>query len=312
MEVFAGLVFLAIIFGLLNIALRYRLIYYFYKTPRYFFLVPWALTMFVCAVAAAYSATNPNFRYVIPLIFAYTFIPVFILYNRVSRQSQKLAGPSWIDFLVILMLWLPVEIATGRGWLNEYFQRSTHIVAFGTAVAMGLFLFLTFRRISGIKYRLPRRLGDFIAFTWGLFFAICILIPFGLWIGFLAPFHIPANFSVFSMTVLFLAILVGVALPEEILFRGLIQNWLMQKFGPSHKMLAVAALIFGLSHLNNFSRFKDGTIVGSPPNWEYAAIATLAGLIYGKVFQKSSSIFSSVILHAAVNTIRNTLFAGGG
>ncbi len=37
-------------------------------------------------------------------------------------------------------------------------------------------------------------------------------------------------------------------------------------------------------------------------------MATIAGFAYGKVFQKSSSVFSSAILHALINTSKHVFF----
>ncbi len=126
MEIFAGAIFLFIVLFLLNARLQDRFLYYFYRHPSHIFMVSWILAMFACAVAVPYSAIDPDFRHVIPLIFAYTFVPAFLLYNRGSWCSHKLAEPSWIEFCVILILWLPVEIAVGQGWLGDYFQRATH------------------------------------------------------------------------------------------------------------------------------------------------------------------------------------------
>ena len=309
MEIFVGVVFLAIVLTLLNQRVQTRLKLWFYEQPLHIFLVSWMLAMFACAAAAPHSAINPDFRFVIPLIFAYTFAPAFLFYNMGSWRSHELTGRSWIEFCVILILWLPVEIAIGQGWLREYFGRATHIVAYGTAVTLGLFLFLLFGQMRGLKYNLPRSRRDFILPLCGLLVAALILIRLGRFIGFLGPLHVPADLSAFKIAMSFVAIIFGVALPEEILFRSLVQNWLMQKLGPTNKTLFLSALIFGASHLNNFSKPRDGTITGSPPNWEYALVATVAGFIYGKVFQKSNSVFSSAGLHAVVNTIRHTFFA---
>lgn len=89
--------------------------------------------------------------------------------------------------------------------------------------------------------------------------------------------------------------------PEELLFRSLIQNRLMQRFGESNRTLVPAALIFGVAHLNNGPQ--------PLPNWRYMILATIAGLLCGKVFQKSSSILSSALLHALGNTVRRFFFA---
>ena len=37
-------------------------------------------------------------------------------------------------------------------------------------------------------------------------------------------------------------------------------------------------------------------------------LATLAGIVFGRVFQKSTSIVSSVSLHAAVDTVKYAIF----
>ncbi len=98
----------------------------------------------------------------------------------------------------------------------------------------------------------------------------------------------------------FLVILAATALPEEILFRGLIQNCIAQRFGAGTETLLVSALIFGCAHLDNGP--------GPLPNWRYMILATIAGLAYGKVFEKSSSIFASAGLHALVDTVKHVCF----
>ena len=44
------------------------------------------------------------------------------------------------------------------------------------------------------------------------------------------------------------------------------------------------------------------------PNWRYMILATIAGLAYGKAFQKSSSVFSSVTCHALVDATKHIFF----
>ncbi len=96
-----------------------------------------------------------------------------------------------------------------------------------------------------------------------------ILIVLGRAIGFLDPFHLPARWSAPGFAAQFLVILAATALPEEILFRGLIQNCLMQKLGANTRTLLLAALIFGCAHLNNGPQ--------TLPNWRYMIVATVAG-----------------------------------
>ncbi len=67
--------------------------------------------------------------------------------------------------------------------------------------------------------------------------------------------------------------------------------------------MLVASLFFGLAQLNN-------PTPGFPvPNWLNAVFATLAGLAYGVVWQRTGKITASALTHALVNFIWALLFA---
>ena len=137
-------------------------------------------------------------------------------------------------------------------------------------------------------------------------FVLCapVLIAGGRLLGFIPPFHAPVHPSAggiaASMGRTFGLIFVGTALPEEILFRSLIQNWLIQRFGFTIRVLVVAAFIFGCAHLDNGPQ--------PLPNWRYMILATIAGFAYGLAFQKSGSVFSSVTCHALVDATKHIFF----
>ena len=124
-------------------------------------------------------------------------------------------------------------------------------------------------------------------------------ILLGRAIGFLPPFHWPSQ-SPARIGSQYVIILAATALPEEILFRGLIQNSIAQRFGAGAKTLLIAAFIFGCAHLDNGP--------GPLPNWRYMILATIAGVAYGKVYEKSSSIFASAGLHALVDLVKHVSF----
>lgn len=110
------------------------------------------------------------------------------------------------------------------------------------------------------------------------------------------------NFSPKSIDALFLLrwvqIFLLIALPEEILFRGVIQNFFNRGLGWSgFSALAVGAIIFGWSHINN------STANHSPPNIPYVILGGLAGLGYGWVYLKTKSLSASALVHATVNFI---------
>jgi uncharacterized protein len=229
------------------------------------------------------------------VILAYTFLPVLVAY--LARDTPP---PTWMDFAIIALLWFPIEFSLGRQWVPKPARGPLHLAAYGVAILLGLSIFLFFRRLSGMKINLPRSGRDLTNLLLG--FAACapVLIALGRAIGFLAPFHPPAQLSPVRLGSQFLIILAATALPEEILFRGLIQNSIAQKFGANTRTLLLAAFIFGCAHLDNGPQ--------ALPNWRYMILATIAGVAYGKVFEKSTSIFASAGLHALVDLIKHVCF----
>ena len=261
--------------------------------PALLFALPALLTMVFCAVALRMGALSPP---LVLLIVAYTLVPTVCIF----LQGADAGGATWLDAIVILILWLPVELNLGGKWIPRPAQGLLHTVAYGVALTLALALFLGFRGMKGMKYNLPRRVMDLVDPMIAFVAVAPILIILGLLLSFIPPFHVPANLSVGTVGKTFGLIFVATALPEEILFRSLIQNWLMQKFGSTTAVLIVASVIFGCAHLNNGPQ--------PPPNWRYMILATIAGFAYGKVFQRASSATASMALHALIDATKHLFF----
>lgn len=262
------------------------------QRPALLFVIPALLSAVFLAAAGALGAFSLPLA---SLILGYTFLPATGAY-----LVRHAAPPTSMDFVIIALLWLPLEFSLGHQFIPKQAQSALHLAAYGISILLGLAIFLLFRRLMGMKYNLPRSGRDFVNLLLG--FAACapILIPLGRAIGFLPPFHWPANPSAVRIGSQYLTILAATALPEEILFRGLIQNCIAQRWGTSTTTLLISAFIFGCAHLDNGP--------GPLPNWRYMILATIAGIAYGKVFEKSSSIFASAGLHALVDTIKHACF----
>jgi membrane protease YdiL (CAAX protease family) len=256
------------------------------------FAIPAVLSSVFLAIAAQLGAFSVPLAV---LILAYTFLPVAVAY-----LEKETPPPTWLDFVIIALLWFPLEFSLGHQWIPKPAQSTLHLAAYGVAILLALSIFLLFRRLTGMKINLPRSGRDLVNLLLG--FAACapVLIALGRAIGFLPPFHLPSQPSAARIGSQYLIILAITALPEEILFRGLIQNCIAQKFGAGTATLLISAFIFGCAHLDNGP--------GPLPNWRYMILATIAGVAYGKVFEKSSSIFASAGLHALVDTIKHICF----
>ena len=169
-----------------------------------------------------------------------------------------------------------------------------------TAILLALLLFLIRHPLQGIGFTFSLRKEDLrnalIAF---LGFAL-IGIPTGFMIGFLRY-----NLTLPNLTELFSYLIGGyllIALMEEILFRGIIQNLLTKRVGNETIALLIASIIFGMGHLNNASRGF------SAPNWGYVLMAGIAGIAYGWAWQKTKKVTASAITHMLVNLMWAVFF----
>ena len=97
----------------------------------------------------------------------------------------------------------------------------------------------------------------------------------------------------------FLGAFWGLALGEEFLAWGLLQQWISTWTGRPNLALALASIAFGLSHLW-FRGF---------PNWRWAIIATALGWFCGRAFSRAGGIRAPMVTHALVFAIWQTLLS---
>jgi len=285
---------LALIFALFSGLVQGRLRVELHTRPALLWILPPALTVIFVVAAASAGTWNPALTLTVLL---YSAVPVLLA----SLQGPgMIKSPSLIDFVTVLSLWLPLEFPAGAARLvGKHAQGFLHSVAYGIAILLGLIIFIGFRSVSDMKYNLPKRGRDFWLPAAGFAIAAPVLIAIGIGIGFIPFFHLPTA-PAGKMAAAAGIIFVATALPEEILFRSLIQNLLMLRFGAGSRTLAAAALIFGAAHLDNGPQ--------PLPNWRYFILATIAGYAYGRVFQKSATVLSSTAFHSAVDWTKHFFF----
>lgn len=106
---------------------------------------------------------------------------------------------------------------------------------------------------------------------------------------------LPDWLSVWLFSMVFLT-----ALPEEALFRHVVQGGLHTWLGPgaqrgAHWMpIAASGVLFGLSHLAG--------------GWTYVALATVAGLGYAWIYAVTGSLAAAVLAHSGLNTLHFLFF----
>jgi membrane protease YdiL (CAAX protease family) len=255
----------------------------------------WLVPLLLGAVFAGAAAMAGVFDARLTLlVLVYLALPVACVFHAGHGSA-----PQALDFAGILLLWLPLEFAAGAQLVPRPAQGFLHSVAYGIAILLGLTLWLGFRPFEGMKYNAPRQARDWWLPLAGFAVAAPVLVAVGIAIGFIPPPHLPTR-GPGTMGAAVGIIFAGTALPEEILFRALIQNFLMLRFGAGWRTLVLASVIFGAAHLDNGPQ--------PTPNWRYAIEATIAGIAYGRVFQKASSVTSSAMLHTAVDWTKHFFF----
>jgi CAAX protease family protein len=242
---------------------------------------------------------------------AYIAVPTLLLLPDRHRKAERVG---WRDFAAMLALAIPV----GAHWLRGIWTWPVDLYFFRplNSVCIGAYAFLVLRNLEGVGYRIlwrKRDLTDALANFAG--YAL-LAIPLGLALGFLHPhsqsvltspvslsfFGRPETLMVSGNLILagelafqFVGIYITVALPEEFLFRGVLQNFLAKSFhGRRHELygLLLASVIFGAAHLHH----------APVPNWRYMIMATLAGIFYGNAFRTRRRTSASALTHALVDT----------
>ena len=210
----------------------------------------------------------------------YLFLPLAILTEK--RDPAQLRPIRLLA--VAVLLWLPIEFRLLDLRLGGRYD-ATHLVA----IVSGLYSFLVLESLEGIGYTFRLHWRDWAWAGAALVAFVAVGAPIGLLSGFLA-WH--PRLDAESVLVSPWHIYLMIAVPEELLFRGIIQNVCVRWIGTRRGLIA-AAIVFGLAHL---------------PDYRYVLLATLAGIAYGWVYWRTERITASAVTHAGVDWIWRLAF----
>jgi membrane protease YdiL (CAAX protease family) len=218
----------------------------------------------------------------------YTLLPVSM---NLLLYGASLADPEqkgeWRDFLILLLLGLAVDLR----WFEPAWGRGLAVFNKILLLDAGIYGFLVIRQLSRVGFDLRLRLRD-----WGVgLLAFAAYAPIAILLGLLLGFvhfhpHLPSVQQVLLgpfFTFFFIAV------PEELFFRGWMQNLLERRVGAARALVITSAL-FGLSHFNKRTAFF---------NWRYVLLAAIAGIFYGLAWRQQRRVGASAITHASVDTI---------
>ena len=196
------------------------------------------------------------------------------------------------DASTLLVLGLAVDLR----WFDAAWPPGLQALGKLLLVDMGLYGFLAIRQLSGTGFDFHVKSGDLKTGFRELIYFAPIVLMLGMALDFIHPHaNVP---GVAKAALTWIGIFFFIALPEELYFRGWVQNLLERRLGRG-AALVIASALFGLSHFNKRSAHF---------NWRYVLLAGIAGVFYGRAWRQNRRVPASSITHASVDWIWSLWF----
>jgi uncharacterized protein len=248
-------------------------------------LIPVALALPYVGVAAS----QHMFRWQWFALYATVPIGVAWLLGQAATVDPEQHG-NWRDLLILLTLGLAVDLR----WFESAWPDGLRALNELLLVDVGLYGFLAIRQLDSVGFDFHLKWSDWKSGARELLFFTPLVILVGLAFGFIHP-H--ANWpALWKAGLTWIGIFFLTAAPEELFFRGWLQNFLERRCGRL-AALVIASILFGLSHFNKRNP------LGSHFNWRYVILATFAGIFYGRAWREHRRIPASTITHTFVDWI---------
>jgi membrane protease YdiL (CAAX protease family) len=203
-----------------------------------------------------------------------------------GKPDQDQRG-NWRDFLILVVLGLAVDLR----WFEAAWPARLAIFNKIILLDAGIYGFVLIRRLEGTGFNLRLRLRDAVVGLreWALYTPIALAL--GLALGFLHVHRAWPGLAMIAGAWVFTFFFIAV--PEELFFRGWLQNLLERRIGRTAALLVTSAL-FGLAHFNKRTTFF---------NWQYVLLAGIAGVFYGRAWRSERRVGASAVTHATVDAI---------
>jgi uncharacterized protein len=241
-----------------------------------------------------FSVPLGEFRWVYAVVLFSIPVAMAALFEFLPPGGVRPAADQlcWQDVVALAVVGLPVEF----GWMGGSFPHpGLSALPKILLVDSTLYAFLVVRRLERVGYDFRVHFRDVLIGLRECGFFAPIVIVLGIGIGFIVPHGgmPPASSASAALLITFFF----VAIPEELFFRGLLQNLLEKRIGYLGSLFTTAA-IFGFSHFNK----------PLPFNWRYVFLATIAGVFYGRAWHDRRRLVPSATTHTLVDVIWSLWF----
>lgn len=232
------------------------------------------------------AISTGGFRWLWAALYAVLPVAIAALLMRARQQDPAQLG-TWRDFFILAVVGIAVDL--------RWFERAwpPHLSVFNKILLLdaGIYGFLAIRRLDGVGFDLRLRPHDLkIGLRqFALYAPMAILLGLGL-----AFLHWnPQQHWILKAPTALLFTFFFIAVPEELFFRGWLQNLLERRIGRL-PALFVTATLFGLAHFNKRAVHF---------NWRYVLLAAIAGIFYGRAWRQDRRVAASGLTHTLVDSV---------
>lgn len=228
--------------------------------------------------------------------FSWKWLAVYALFPPLIALAAALASVEsraiWLPLAILQVIGLAVDL---RWFESEW---PAHLSVFNKVLLLdaGIYAFVALRPIEGAGFDLRIRRCDISIGLREFLFYLPISLVLGLAVAFLHVHALtwadvralPGRFALAWIFTFFF-----IAVPEELFFRGWVQNLLERRMSRTTALI-VTAVLFGLAHFNKRTAYF---------NWRYVLLAAIAGIFYGRAWRRERRVGASAITHATVDSV---------
>lgn len=232
-------------------------------------------------------------------VLCFTAIPLGLSW----KAQQTSPHPTVFDGLAVASVWLPFNFGLISSIWTWPQGEAAYVLNTPLAMSVALVGFASLRSFSFVGFRAQFKWTDLqiVLLCLGAFMALAL--PVGLATGFLG---FNPRIDTMRLVATPLGIFFFIALPEELLFRGIILGLIRSRLrvsGVDEKKsmvwaLLISSFLFGISHWHDFG----------PPPLTYVSLASVAGIFYGWTYIKTRSLTAAVLLHTLVDVLWELFF----